>query len=76
MVFLSRELRERVQEAIDGEPGRVVDGNHVSKIGTRVTDRADLIVWLDLPLTTKIRRLTRRTARRWFRNEELWNGNR
>jgi len=35
-----------------------------------------LIVWLDLPLSTKLRRLARRTSLRWLRNEELWNGNR
>jgi hypothetical protein len=41
-----------------------------------VLDRAELIVWLDLPLRTKLRRLLSRTSRRWLRNEELWNGNR
>jgi hypothetical protein len=33
-------------------------------------------VWLDLSLRIKLARLARRTARRWLRNEELWNGNR
>jgi hypothetical protein len=70
------ELREKVVSAIDGAPGWVVDGHYPNKLGTLLTDRAELIVWLDLPLGTKLRRLTRRTAWRWFRNEELWNGNR
>jgi hypothetical protein len=48
----------------------------VSKLGTLLVDRAELIVWLDLPLYTKLRRLARRTSLRWFRNEQLWNGNR
>jgi hypothetical protein len=33
-------------------------------------------VWLDRSLATKLARLVRRTARRAYRREELWNGNR
>ncbi len=72
----AEQLSARVHGAIDGAAGWVVDGNYVSKLGTLLVDRAELIVWLDVPLSTKLRRLTRRTALRWFRNEELWNGNR
>jgi len=72
----AQELSARVQGAIDGASGWVVDGNYVSKLGTLLVDRAELIVWLDLPLRTKLRRLARRTSLRWLRNEELWNGNR
>jgi adenylate kinase family enzyme len=39
-------------------------------------DRCDLMVWLDLPRLVTTRRVTRRTLRRRFRREELWNGNR
>jgi hypothetical protein len=53
-----------------------VDGNYDSKLGTLVLDRADLIVWLDLPLPVKFGRLLRRTVRRARTGEELWNGNR
>jgi adenylate kinase family enzyme len=70
------ELQQRVLAATDDQRGWVVDGNYDSKLGTPLIERADLIVWLDLPLPTKLARLTRRTARRWLRNEELWNGNR
>lgn len=39
-------------------------------------DRADLLVWLDLPFATvTLPRLVRRTVRRRLRREELWNGN-
>jgi adenylate kinase family enzyme len=72
----AEELSARVRSAIDGAPGWVVDGNYLSKLGSLLVERAELIVWLDLPLTTKVRRLARRTALRWLRNEELWNGNR
>jgi hypothetical protein len=53
-----------------------VDGNYDSKLERLVLDRAELIIWLDLPLPTKLRRLLRRTTRRWLQNAELWNGNR
>lgn len=70
------ELQARTAEMLDDERGWVVDGNYDSKLGPMVLDRAELVIWLDLPLQTKLLRLTRRTARRWFRQEVLWNGNR
>jgi hypothetical protein len=70
------ELQARVQAALDDRRGWVVDGNYDSKLGTLVLARAELVVWLDLPLSTKLARLARRTARRWLKNEQLWNGNR
>lgn len=38
-------------------------------------ERADLLVWLDLPFRTTLARLVPRTVRRRVRREELWNGN-
>jgi adenylate kinase family enzyme len=72
----AEELKARVLGALDDTRGWVVDGNYDSKLGATVTDRADLIVWLDVALPTKLWRLTWRTARRLLRREELWNGNR
>ncbi|WP_413451637.1 AAA family ATPase [Georgenia phoenicis] len=41
-----------------------------------LAERADLLVWLDLPFTTvTLPRLLRRTLRRRLRREVLWNGN-
>ena len=42
----------------------------------RLADRADLVVWLDLPRRVVMRRVVRRTLRRSFGQVELWNGNR
>ncbi len=38
--------------------------------------RADLMVWLDLPFRVTLWRLVRRTLRRRFSRQTLWNGNR
>lgn len=70
------ELQGRVLAALDDARGWVVDGNYDSKLGSLLLDRAELIVWLDLPLPTKLARVVRRTLRRWWLQEELWNGNR
>jgi adenylate kinase family enzyme len=70
------ELQRRVLAALDDARGWVVDGNYDRKLGSLLLDRAELIVWLDLPLPTKLTRVLGRTIRRWRRQEELWNGNR
>ena len=57
------------------EDGWVIDGNYTSKIGTFVIDKADTVVWLDLPTRVWLPRLVRRTWRRARGREELWNGN-
>ena len=56
--------------------GWVIDGSYRSKLGDLVLERADTLVWLDLPLRVSLRRLWRRTWRRIIRREELWAGNR
>ena len=40
-----------------------------------LADRADTMVWLDLPTPVTMTRVARRTVRRRLRDEELWNGN-
>jgi adenylate kinase family enzyme len=70
-------LQERVRAALDDAPdGWVVDGTYFGKLGTLVLDRADTVVWLDIPFRTAIRRVLWRTVRRGLTREELWNGNR
>ncbi|HEX3852925.1 MAG TPA: shikimate kinase, partial [Polyangiaceae bacterium] len=58
----AQELLERVLRATDDPRGWVVDGSYLSKLGNVIVERAELIVWLDLPLGTKLRRLARRTT--------------
>jgi adenylate kinase family enzyme len=71
------EFRARVREAMDAAPGGwVIDGNYEMKLGDTVIGAADTIVWLDLPLRLKLRRLWRRTTHRMRHKVELWSGNR
>ena len=69
------EFRLRVATATDGS-GWIVDGNYESSLGDLVLERADTVVWLDVPLRVALTRVTRRTIRRIRTNEELWNRNR
>ena len=71
------ELRERVLAATAAAPeGWAADGNYDSKLGDTLVGAADTLVWLDLPLPLKLRRLLRRTLTRIRHDEALWNGNR
>jgi adenylate kinase family enzyme len=71
------EFRVRVRTAMDTAPeGWVIDGNYDSRLGDTVVSAADTLVWLDLPLWLKMRRLWSRTTYRIRYEPELWNGNR
>ena len=52
------EFRARVEDAISRRCW-VADGNYTGKLGDLVLERADLVVWLDLPLPTIAPRLWR-----------------
>ena len=67
-------FRARVREATAGDAW-VCDGNY-SAVRPIVFERADTVVWLDLPLRTCLRRMLRRAADRIRSGEELWGGNR
>jgi adenylate kinase family enzyme len=55
----------------------VVDGNYTrTGVQDLIWQRADTVVWLDLPRLTVMRRLTWRTVSRGILRQELWNGNR
>jgi len=70
------EFMEEVERAT-AEPGWVVDGNYTRfVIEGPVWERADTVVWLDLPRRTVMRSLIARTVRRFVTREVLWNGNR
>jgi adenylate kinase family enzyme len=68
------DFRARVETATEAETW-VVDGNY-SVILDMTWSRADTVVWFDLPYLTVMARTIRRTVRRAFTREELWNGNR
>jgi adenylate kinase family enzyme len=70
----AEELKEKVQPIVDSDRW-VVDGNYRGKLGDIVLERADLVVWLDLPVHVWLPRLVRRTVRRIVRRERLWAGN-
>jgi adenylate kinase family enzyme len=67
-------LRERVLSATEGDDW-VLDSSYHGMIGYTAADRADLVLWLDLPLRVTLRRLVRRTWARRRKKVELWNGN-
>lgn len=67
-----REFAKRVTDTLDALDGWVADGNYTGYLGSLVLERADLLVWLDLPLHTCLRRIWRRTWRRIRTREELW----
>jgi glutathione S-transferase/adenylate kinase family enzyme len=69
------EFRARVEGATSGDAW-VVDGNYTGQLGDLVLERAELVVWLDLPLRVTFPRLWRRTRQRMRDRTELWAGNR
>jgi adenylate kinase family enzyme len=68
------EFRASVADALSPDDW-VLDGNY-SKSRDIVWPRADTIIWLDYPLPVILTRLFKRTLRRVFTREELWNDNR
>lgn len=68
------ELRAKVEPLLELEAW-VVDGAYRGKIGDLVIARAEVVVWLDLPVKIWIPRLLRRTLRRIVRREAFLNGN-
>lgn len=64
-------------DEVTATDGWVVDGNYrlVVRDGP-VWERADTVVWIDLPRRVVMRQVVGRTIGRLVRREELWNGNR
>jgi adenylate kinase family enzyme len=67
-------LCERVLAALDGDDW-VTDSTYHTVLGPLVSECADVLVWLDLPIPLVMWRLLRRTYVRNRDNVELWNGN-
>jgi adenylate kinase family enzyme len=69
------EFRRIVSERLAADAW-VVDGNYDQRARDLVWARADTVVWLDLPRSTVMWQVTRRTLSRWWRSELLWGTNR
>ena len=69
------EFRAGVIRILDEPGGWVLDGNY-SSIQDDVLERADSVVWLDLPMRTCVWRVTRRAVSRARSREVLWGTNR
>jgi adenylate kinase family enzyme len=67
-------FRARVRVLTEA-PAWVVDGNY-STVRDIVWERADTVVWFDLPYVQVMARTVGRTVRRTVTRQELWNGNR
>jgi adenylate kinase family enzyme len=67
-------LRERVLAATEKD-GWVTDSLYHHMLGSLVSDRAETIVWLDLPVPLVMWRLVRRTHVRKRDRVVLWNDN-
>jgi adenylate kinase family enzyme len=61
-------------EQFSAQPRWVTEWQY-GQVRSMLADRADLVVWLDLPRLTVMRRVIRRTMRRRWHRETLWNDN-
>lgn len=67
-------LREKVKNALSGDTW-VADGNY-SLVRDIMWERADTLIWLDYSFPLTLWRIIKRTFKRVFTRQELWNGNR
>ncbi|MFI6871110.1 AAA family ATPase [Nocardia sp. NPDC050406] len=54
----------------------ITEDQYYEKVGPLLWSRADTVIWLDLPRTTIMHRVIRRSVARALTRRELWNGNR
>ena len=70
------ELRQKATTAMQATPSWVMDGNY-SRIQEYTWAEADTFVWLDYHILVNFWRLVKRTSKRAFTREDLWDtGNR
>ena len=70
----TQEFRAKVGDIVAG-PGWIIDGNY-SRVRNLIWERADTVVWLDMPRRMVIKRLLSRSLGRVIFRRELWNTNR
>lgn len=61
-------------ETFSAQPSWVTEWQYGS-VRALLAERADLLVWLDLPRARVMRQVITRTVSRRLRRQELWNGN-
>lgn len=67
------EFQAAVREAVDGTPRWTSSGNYFGHGGRDILwPLADTLIWVDMPLPTVLRRVVKRSWRRWRDDELLW----
>ena len=69
------EFAASIEDAIVGDRW-VAAGNYLREGVHNLWSRADVIIWLDLPLRVTFPRVLRRSLQRWLSNERLWSDTR
>jgi adenylate kinase family enzyme len=72
--WVPRESFEADVHRFTAEPEWVTEWQY-SIVRPLLVERADLLIWIDLPRRTQMRQVVGRTIRRRLRREVLWNGN-
>jgi adenylate kinase family enzyme len=72
--WVARPTFEADVEAFTAGPAWVTEWQYPA-VRELLADRADLLVWLDLPRRTVLRQVVVRTLRRRLGRQVLWNGN-
>jgi hypothetical protein len=63
-------------DAFSAGPRWVTEDQYHTALGDLLWQRADTVIWLDLPRRTVMQRVVRRSVSRAITRRELWNGNR
>jgi adenylate kinase family enzyme len=74
--WVKREDFESDVDTFSAGPRWVTEDQYHTALGDLLWQRADTVVWLDLPRRTVMQRVIRRSVARAVTRRELWNGNR
>jgi adenylate kinase family enzyme len=69
------EFEDEVEQFTAGR-GWACEDMYFARLGSLLWERADTVVWLDLPRRTVMRRVIGRSLARVLTRRRLWNGNR
>jgi adenylate kinase family enzyme len=74
--WVKRQDFETDVDTFSAGPRWVTEDQYHTALGDLLWQRADTVVWLDLPRRTVMQRVVRRSVGRAVTRRELWNGNR